>query len=57
MTLFGLGSCLGRAVSGQLTNRAGQRTALVLQLSRKKPPGQVGHHYWNSRLDVLYFPT
>ncbi|MDX2815764.1 MFS transporter [Streptomyces sp. PA03-5A] len=33
MTLFGVGWCLGQAVSGQLTDRAGQRTALALMMT------------------------
>ncbi|MFD8079422.1 MFS transporter [Streptomyces sp. NPDC059718] len=32
MTLFGVGWCLGQAVSGQLTDRAGQRSALVVMM-------------------------
>ncbi|MFJ5220156.1 MFS transporter [Streptomyces sp. NPDC088354] len=33
MSLFGIGWCLGQAVSGHLTDRAGQRTALVLMMT------------------------
>ncbi|WP_406259778.1 MFS transporter [Actinacidiphila glaucinigra] len=33
MTLFGVGWCFGQAISGQLTDRAGQRTALVLMMT------------------------
>ncbi|MFF3256471.1 MFS transporter [Actinacidiphila glaucinigra] len=33
MTLFGIGWCAGQAVSGLLTDRAGQRTALVTMMT------------------------
>ncbi|MFF3950563.1 MFS transporter [Streptomyces sp. NPDC001902] len=33
MTLFGVGWCFGQAISGQLTDRAGQRTALVIMMT------------------------